>query len=918
MRMLLKLTNRVKSLINQSLTGPIRLLILSAAFIGSMALLMASGLIPQWSSAHGLNSSKSKQQGCCSNLPPTIRRMIGTYYTTEDNFKSTLILNNKGPHQIAITPILHAKNGQSFTAPSIVIAGQSSSEVDLNAMAAIAGSQFRSGSIGFTYTGRMMEMGGGLTIVNTQKSLIFDEQMLEPGMKFSSSRLEAVYAIPFDSAEVSVIVTNTTAEALAIKGDSIFEGANGHHPINEKLGPYSTEVVKLPHGLVKKASAGAVSLSHNGKKGALLAVIHLRESDKGYSETVNFTDPGHGKTKQLHGAGLKLGSVKGDALSPMIAIHNIGDDAKTVTASVPYTRQNGEEGKISLPRISLAPGEIRLLDTTNSQLKRNDLDTAGLEIEYSGAPGSLIASATSVSQSGNHVFGLPLKDPQGGMSSTGGYPWFINGSASTIVFVKNVTGEPQDFMIDVVYPGGRWGSQTRTLAPNQTFMLDVRKLRDSQEKSSGGIVIPPNASSGHISWSVRGNKNKTLIGRAQTVDFSNGMASTYECQCVCGWSWGRSQLSPAIITGFPGDTQLFLLQSKYNDCYGNESEWQTITGSILYSSYVSYYSDNPGVATIQAPGQGAAIAPGATDLHAEWTETIWQSEFTVDGVICNALSGAALCAAFCDVQNINLTIANNKPNGIKPTGIIAGVRGADPVIPAEDTRTTITVTTDPARSGRSVNLSLVGIEGGYEGGHFNHTGVRPLGTLSHTSGVTDSNGMVTVTYTAPIFSGVVRIRATMDGISREDLITVFIDGLPLLGAGSYYVLTGATPGTPAGNRHPINHYGIANAVTGLPGIASDYYNAYFNDPAGARDLRYNDMSLVFGGKFEIDGDWGNDSHLEHRVGRNCDVSVDEGDGGNRRRIPASRWVRLNEIFLDNLVQEVGDETNTIAFKKMNI
>jgi hypothetical protein len=124
------------------------------------------------------------------------------------------------------------------------------------------------------------------------------------------------------------------------------------------------------------------------------------------------------------------------------------------------------------------------------------------------------------------------------MSSTGGYPWFIKETASTVVFIKNVTNESQDFMLSIVYPGGQWGSNIRSLGPNQTYALDVRKLRDSQEKGTDGSVIPPNATSGHVSWSFRGNRNKVLIGRAQTADFSNGLASTYECQCICGWSWG--------------------------------------------------------------------------------------------------------------------------------------------------------------------------------------------------------------------------------------------------------------------------------------------------------------------------------------------------------------------------------------------
>jgi hypothetical protein len=358
--------------------------------------------------AHGAMAAKS--QGCCSNQPAVLRRMIGTYYTTEGGFRSTLVLNNKGPNQIAVTPILHGKNRQAFTTPQVFVNGESSAEVDLNTLAASAGSLFRSGNFEFTYQGRMLEMGGGLRIVDAARSLIFDEQLLEPGMKFSAAQLEAVFAPPADDARVSVIVTNTTAQPLTVSGEAIFTDNKGQHPIQGVLKPYETDVIELPHGLIKQAAAGAVSLKHNGDKGALLAIIHVQDAERGYSEAVNFHDPSQGKTTQLHGAGLRLGSVNDDALRPVIVVRNLGNSATIVMASVPYAKQDGSTGKLALPQLALAPGEIKLFDTSNAQLRQRDFATAGLEIEYKGAPGSVIATASSVSRSGNHVFALPLKD----------------------------------------------------------------------------------------------------------------------------------------------------------------------------------------------------------------------------------------------------------------------------------------------------------------------------------------------------------------------------------------------------------------------------------------------------------------------------------------------------------------------------
>jgi hypothetical protein len=599
--------------------GSKRFPLLAIAIMSVVAIPLAvSVFVAKRSSAHGANFATKKRQGCCGEEPAIPRRMIGTYYTTEDGFESTLILNNKGPNQIAVTPILHNQDGQTFAGSPVAVGGQSSSKVDINLLASIAGPQFRNGSFEFTYEGRLLEVGGGLRIINAEKSLIFDEQMLEPGLKFPSSRLEAVYALSFEDLQVRVIMTNTTAQPVTVNGDAIFAGADGHHPIKGWLGPYQTQVVNLPRGLAKKSSAGAVSLNHNGDKGALLAMIHLWDADRGYSESVNFINPG-GRTAERQGAGLRLGSVDNDPLRAVIAVRNIGDSPTTVKATVPYSKQNGDTGEITLPQVSLAPGAIKLLDTSNPQLRRNDFATAGLEIKYTGAPGSVIASASSVSRSGNHVFGLPLKDPRGGLSSTGGYPWFIDEKGSTVVFIKNSTEAPQQFHLDIIFPGGLWGSNLKTLAPGQTFKLDVREVRDSQAKGSEGNTIPLDATRGHVYWSAFGTSEKVLIGRAQTVDLDHGMVSTYECQvCPCPSSFANARMTPSSVIGYPGYTELIHTEQQNRNCLGTLGSWFTPSG-------VNFSSANPSVATIDSGGFMTAIAYGSTTLYGSWTGTVHYS-----------------------------------------------------------------------------------------------------------------------------------------------------------------------------------------------------------------------------------------------------------------------------------------------------
>jgi hypothetical protein len=236
-------------------------------------------------SAHPTKKVAAKQS-CCGEA--SFRRMIGTYYNTRDNWKSTLVLNNKGPNPIVITPILYSMGGKKFIAPVINIAGQSAYELYLNDLAATAGPEFVDGSYEFTYTGRLLEMGAGLRIISGEKSLIFDEQLTEPGVRFSSPRVEAVYAVPYKSAKAVLILTNTTEKSFSVSGIA------GDQEINVNLGAHQTEIIDLKES---RNGVGAVSLNQTGGGGsALLAMVHVSEPERGFSVAISFTDPLMAKT----------------------------------------------------------------------------------------------------------------------------------------------------------------------------------------------------------------------------------------------------------------------------------------------------------------------------------------------------------------------------------------------------------------------------------------------------------------------------------------------------------------------------------------------------------------------------------------------------------------------------------------------
>jgi hypothetical protein len=205
----------------------------------------------------------------------------------------------------------------------------------------------------------------------------------------------------------------------------------------------------------------------------------------------------------------------------------------------------------------------------------------------------------------------------------------------------------------------------------------------------------------------------------------------------------------------------------------------------------------------------------------------------------------------------------------------------------------------------------------FDGGHVNHAGVRPKGEFAPTTARTDSSGNATTVYTAPRFSGTIRIEITADGMTNDppsadlDVRVPSLQRLQNPAANEGYLLRGSSE---SGNTfHPDGHYGIPAANTGLRGIASDYRNNGFpqaqfpNGQPEDRKLNYNDQSLVWGGKFDIRNNvgirpvWdprGRGSHDEHRVGINCDVRL--GDVPNEnvivQGVNVNRRQLLEEIF----------------------
>jgi hypothetical protein len=558
----------------------------------------------------------------CGGSDDKPHTLAAAYYSINDGLTATLMLNNKGPKPLEVKPTLFSLDGQQFELPTVIIEGTESGasfrEIDMNEFVAAAGPGFREGSLQLFHLGKDLVLGAQIKLVDLSRSLLFEEKLLEIPTEIGQRRLEAVWWLPSHKGEVKLVMSNTSDEDLPVTATIDGSAPKQKDPFTLTLAPHETRIVDARHDVIARrggrlAQIGGITLEHNGGAGALLARVLMQDAAVGYAMSARFYDPQKGKSTKLHGAGLRLGEIDGEHLTPMIVARNVGDAPTTVTGRVPYTKADGSVETTMLPELRLAPGETKLVDTkVLKQSKLGNEGAAGLEFEYEGKPGEIIMLTQSVVKDGDYAFAVPMWDIGAQRSSSGGFPWKTEGTTSTMLYFKNVTDHRQQFIVELLFDGSRVGYATgiKTAEAGQTIVIDIAKLRDEQVPDANGRTIPLEATRGHIRWGTRSVDALPMIGRSEQVDLTNRISSSYACAQCCppdyqsvGMNPGQTEIPIAGRFGFqPMEVAV--------GCY-------TIWNPYPVSN-ASWNSSDTGVAQMVGDGIVEGMSAGMSQIVAEW------------------------------------------------------------------------------------------------------------------------------------------------------------------------------------------------------------------------------------------------------------------------------------------------------------
>jgi hypothetical protein len=353
----------------------------------------------------------------------------------------------------------------------------------------------------------------------------------------------------------------------------------------------------------------------------------------GFSNVIDFSDPQKSKSVRLDGAGLRFGTIAGRKLSQMAVVRNVSSDPTTVSGRIPYTLSDGTQGVANLEGFRLEPGEVKRINLGQGipqGIRADEIASAGLEFGYTGGPGSIIAAASSMSSDREHVFRVPMRDAAVQASSTGYYPWSIDESSSTVVYIKNATDDPKRFVMWINFDGGSYVLGEVEIPGKQTVAYDIRNLRDTQKPDVKGNVIPVSATRGKVIWSVRGPELTPLIGRMEQVDFMHGLRMTAACGGCCPTSYSNSFIDPGSATITSGNFVFFQTYEVDHDCSGND--FAPFPVSIFTAQ-----SSNPSVAAVDLYNV-TGVGVGNAQITHIINVTVWFEETSTEGCFSNTFS----------------------------------------------------------------------------------------------------------------------------------------------------------------------------------------------------------------------------------------------------------------------------------------
>ena len=169
-----------------------------------------------------------------------------------------------------------------------------------------------------------------------------------------------------------------------------------------------------------------------------------------------------------------------------------------VTAYYAEGNTTTETKNLTLPDVTLQPGQARELDLRDAMKTRPEISDINLLFSYTGDYGDVLAATGSTDGTGNYVF--PVMPQAVGPSGTkASIYWEVANGFDTMYTIFNPTGIPQE-LAAIVHYGASGEKFTLPLHLNEyaSAMIDIGELIRTQQADQDQNVLPQDTHEGSL------------------------------------------------------------------------------------------------------------------------------------------------------------------------------------------------------------------------------------------------------------------------------------------------------------------------------------------------------------------------------------------------------------------------------------
>src|SRR6266404_3652041 len=534
------------------------------------------------------------------------------YYSIKDDWDSTLTLNNSSVIGLVTTVTVYSLDGRALTLPTLEVKANSNIAVSLRDFISRTSQtgQFQEGIIDVRFNSDdSMAIAPQLTVWDAAHGLSFD---VEPPMMPMSSTWEGLWWSLDAKTSGQVMLSNTTDKPLKSVVNVEWRGTSVQGR-EVSLSGHQTAVLDIKEILsdlqieAQGIERGGLSITHNGMPGAVIVQGVILKKESRFSSNLLFVDPAMQKNSVLNGTGLMLAHpASGSAFpetsffTPQLALRNVSGSSQKASVTVRYAVDGVSKTK-SLPEITIAPHDVQMGDFSSlmSDVRNAHVTAAGLTIESSGAPGTLVAALSSVDDSQNLEVDVPLVSRSPRSGEGGNHPFRLDEEFRSVAYLTNITQKPTKVAVIIFHDGGMYTPELISVAAGATLAIDLLQLRDSQAKDIQGRTLPVNLARGQFFWHP--HQGEALIGRVVTFDKGIGTAGNFSCPNCCQQEPNGLVFIPAPVSGQVGEF-CQLTVNEYETYCG-----QYTVGPYNYTNSVAYSCNNSSVATVNSTGMVSCL-----------------------------------------------------------------------------------------------------------------------------------------------------------------------------------------------------------------------------------------------------------------------------------------------------------------------